>query len=172
MMLTRTQLLQFLSPEVADEVLASGRIEALLGGRRLEVSVLSCDVSEFRPLAESRPAAALTALNTILDQLAAAVLAQRGTLMSFPGDGLLAVFGAPIADPEHRRRAQRAEAEIRGPALARINDALGPRGLDPISLEVAIAGGEATVGVIGSAPRWEYAVIGDPTSEALAATSG
>ncbi|MGB3098097.1 MAG: hypothetical protein WBB30_02275, partial [Solirubrobacterales bacterium] len=68
MRLPREQLLQFLSPATADAVLASP--EDLLRGRRLEVSVLCCDVADFRALAESDPEAALDSLNLLLAAIA------------------------------------------------------------------------------------------------------
>ena len=94
---TREQLLAFLPTEVADHVLASE--EDLLAGRRLEVSVLSCDVSGFRGLVASHPDEALVFLNGLLAEIAAAIEAELGTLMSFPGDGALAVFGARSRTP-------------------------------------------------------------------------
>ncbi len=169
MRLRREQLLQMVSAEVADRILDSE--EDLLAGRRLEVSVLSCDVVSFRPLAEQRPADSLVALSRILRQLAPTVLAHQGTLMSFPGDGLLAVFGAPLSVPDHRLLAERAKAEIGGPALRAANAELATLGIDPLELQIAIASGPATVGVIGAEPRWEYVAIGEPTSQAVAATS-
>ena len=170
MQLTREQLLQFLSPAVADAVLADPGEP--LAGRPLEVSVLSCDVSAFRARAEAEPAAALQLLSRILAEITAVVFAHDGTLMSFPGDGVLAVFGAPLPSADHQLIAKRAEAEMLGAALQRINAALGSEGHDPVAIEVATASGPAVVGVVGADPRWEYVVIGEVTGRAIAATSG
>ncbi len=92
--------------------------------------------------------------------------------MSFPGDGVLAVFGAPLADPEHRKRAKRVAAAISGPVLEAAALELERRGLPAIGIDVAVESGEVVAGVIGAAPRWEYAAIGSPTSRAVAATTG
>ncbi|TFG71285.1 MAG: hypothetical protein E4H22_04710 [Solirubrobacterales bacterium] len=166
MRLPREQLLQFLSPATADAVLASP--EDLLRGRRLEVSVLCCDVADFRALAESDPEAALDSLNLLLAAIARAILARDGALMSFPGDGALAVFGAPIAGDDHRDRATEAEAEISGPLLATVNLELGERGAGPLEIRTAVRSGPVVAGAIGAAPRWEYAAIGAATSRAVA----
>jgi len=166
MRLPREQLLQFLSPASAAAVLASS--EDLLRGRRLEVSVLACDVADFRPRVEAEPASALESLNLLLAAIAAAVLERDGTLMSFPGDGALAVFGAPIATPDHRDRANEAEAEIAGPVLTDVNLELGGRGEGPLEIRTAVRSGRVVAGAIGAAPRWEYAAIGTPTSRAVA----
>lgn len=170
MQLTRAQLLQFLSAESAEAVAASE--EDLLVGSRLEVSVLCCDVAAFRPLAEAAPESALDALNRLLPALATVILAQGGTLMSFPGDGVLAVFGAPVADREHRAHADAAEAEVAGPALAAVNGELESLGREPLAIRTAVRSGPVVAGVIGAEPRWEYAAIGEPTSAAVAAASG
>ncbi|MGB2852150.1 MAG: adenylate/guanylate cyclase domain-containing protein [Solirubrobacterales bacterium] len=166
MRLPREQLLQFLSPATADAVLASP--EDLLRGRRLEVSVLCCDVADFRALAESDPEAALDSLNLLLAAIARAILARDGALMSFPGDGALAVFGAPIAGDDHRDRATDAEAEISGPLLATVNRELGERGDGPLEIRTAVRSGPVVAGAIGATPRWEFAAIGAATSRAVA----
>ncbi len=166
MRLPREQLLQFLSPASADAVLASP--EDLLRGRTLEVSVLCCDVADFRPLAETDPTAALDVLNLLLSAISHAILARDGTLMSFPGDGALAVFGAPIATDDHRKRATEAEAEIAGLTLATVNLELRERGQGPLEIRTAVRSGPVVAGAIGASPRWEYAAIGAPTSQAVA----
>ncbi len=163
------QLLQFLPERVAATVFDSQR--ELLRGRRLEVTVLSCDVGGFRPLAEADPEAALPLLNEILAALAETVREQDGTLMSFPGDGMLAVFGAPIEAADHAAQAAAARDAITGPVLERLNRAVPGPG-EPISVSAAVASGPVLAGVIGAAPRWEYAAIGEPTSRAIAGTTG
>ena len=168
--LSREQLLQFLAPPIADAVLAASGDP--LAPRRLHASVLSCDVSGFRGLVSVDERAAFEVLGTILEGAAAAIYAESGTLMSFPGDGALAVFGAPIEDPEHRRQAKRAAAAIAGPVIEAAALELERRDLPAIGIDVAIESGELVAGVIGAAPRWEYAAIGAPTSRAVGRTSG
>ena len=168
--LTREQLLQFLTPDAADVVLADSG--DLLAPRRLEASVLSCDVSGFRGLIAVDESAAFEVLATILEGAAAAIYAESGTLMSFPGDGALAAFGAPIETGEHRRRAKRAAATISGPVLEAAARELERRDLPAIGIDVAVESGELVAGVIGAEPRWEYAAIGAPTSRAVSRTSG
>ena len=168
--LGREQLLQFLAPAVADAVLAADGDP--LAPRRLQASVLSCDVSGFRGLVSVDESAAFEVLGTILEGAAAAIQAESGTLMSFPGDGALAVFGAPIEDPEHRRQAKRAAAAIAGPVIESATLELERRDLPAIGIDVAIESGELVAGVIGAPPRWEYAAIGAPTSRAVSRTGG
>jgi class 3 adenylate cyclase len=168
--LSREQLLQFLTPEAADAMLAAPGDP--LAPRRLQASVLSCDVSGFRGLIAVDEGAAFEVLAGILEGAAAAIYAEQGTLMSFPGDGALAVFGAPIETGEHRRRAKRAAVAISGPVLEAATLELERRGLPAIGIDVAVESGELVAGVIGAEPRWEYAAIGAPTSRAIARTGG
>jgi adenylate cyclase len=166
MTLSPAQLRQFLADDVALEVEAASGDP--LAARRLEVSVLCCDLSNFRPLADSHPDRALAVLNAILAPVAAAIFAERGTLMSFPGDGALAVFGAPLADPVHRERADRVAAAIGGPILERAQAQLERDGLPALGIDVAVESGPALCGVIGAEPRWEFGAIGDVTARAIA----
>ena len=119
--------------------------------------MLSCDVSGFRGLVSVDESAAFEVLGTILEGAAAAIQAESGTLMSFPGDGALAVFGAPLEDPEHRRQAKRAAASIAGPVIEAATLELERRDLPAIGIDIAIESGELVAGVIGAEPRWEYA---------------
>jgi adenylate cyclase len=167
--LSREQLLQFLTPEAADSVQAD---PSLLGPRRLEVTVLSADVSGFRGLVSVDEAAAFETLGTILEGAAHAIRVEAGTLMSFPGDGVLAVFGAPIRDPEHRHRAKRAAKAIAGPVIEAASVELERRDLPAIGIDVAVESGDVVASVVGADPRWEYAAIGAPTSRAVARTTG
>ncbi len=167
---SREQLLAFLPTVVADRVLATD--EDLLAGRRLDVSVLSCDVSGFRGLVASHPDDALVFLNGLLAEIAAAIESELGTLMSFPGDGALAVFGAPLGDPRHRERADRAAAAIAGPVIEAARARLAAASMPAVGIDVAVESGEVLAGMIGAEPRWEYAAIGDATSRAVARTTG
>jgi adenylate cyclase len=163
-----TQLRQFLSEDVAREAeaaIAAG--EAPLAARRRDVSILACDLSGFRPLADAHPDRALEVLNSILAPIAAAIFAERGTLMSFPGDGALAVFGAPFEDPAHRDRADRVATAISGAIIDQARAQLEADGLPPLGIDVAVESGPALCGVIGAEPRWEYAAIGGVTARAI-----
>ena len=167
-----TQLRQFLAEEVAQEVEREQEAGGTpLAGRQLEVAVLCCDLSDFRPLAESHPSRARAVLNEFLVPVAAAIFEERGTLMSFPGDGALAVFGAPLPDPGHRERAERVAAAIAGPIIEEARAQLEAAGLPALGVDVGVESGPALCGVIGAEPRWEYAAIGDVTARAIALAS-
>lgn len=167
---SRAQLRQFLSPEAIAIVEASA--ENLMAPRRLEVSVLSCDVRSFGAFAGELPAAeAVAALDLMLAEMAAAVLGQEGTVMSFTGDGILAAFGAPIPRADHRDRAEAAAAEIAGPRLGAVNDRLRADGANPLEIATGLASGPALAAPIGTPERIEYAVLGAVTSRAIGAAS-
>jgi adenylate cyclase len=83
-----------------------------------------------------------------------AVFAEEGMLDKFIGDAVLAVFGAPLAQPDHAARALRVATAMHQ-AVASLD--LQP----PIALRIAVNSGIATVGDIGSPRRREYTVLGD-----------
>jgi adenylate cyclase len=82
------------------------------------------------------------------------VFAEEGTLDKFVGDAVLAVFGAPLLQPDHAERALRVARGMR--------DAVAALDIDPpVVLRIALNSGVATVGDIGSPRRREYTVLGD-----------
>jgi adenylate cyclase len=93
------------------------------------------------------------------------IFAHRGTLDKFLGDGLLAIFGAPLDDPEHHTMAART-----GIAMVQAMDALSAELKESLGVElrmgVAIHSGHAIVGNIGSEQRMEFTAIGDAVNVA------
>jgi adenylate cyclase len=100
------------------------------------------------------PSAVAQLLNRCLGVLCDAVFAEEGMLDKFIGDAVLAVFGAPLAQPDHAARAVRVAIAMHQ-AVAALD--IQP----PISLRIAVNSGITTVGDIGSPRRREYTVLGD-----------
>jgi adenylate cyclase len=93
---------QYVSPEVMQRVLREGTD---LGGEVRTVSVLMSDVRGFTTLSERMSPGEITAtMNEYFTAMVEEVLTRRGMVNDFIGDGLLAVFGAPVDDPEHAAR--------------------------------------------------------------------
>jgi adenylate cyclase len=95
------------------------------------------------------------------------ILDNGGTLVAYMGDGIMAVFGAPIEQPDHADRALRAARQMTGPALADFNQWMRDQGVgDGFRMGVGLMSGEVMSGNVGSERRLEYTAIGDTTNTA------
>jgi adenylate cyclase len=125
------------------------------------VTVLFADLRGFTRFAEGRkPEEAVQILNIYLQTIATVVLERRGTLDKFTGDGVMAVFGAPAALPEHARAALSCAADILQ-GVGRLNQARRQNGETTLEVGLGIATGDALVGNIGCTTRMDYTAIGD-----------
>ncbi len=152
---------RFVSRDVAAAVL-SGNVP--LEGEHRDVSILFQDIRGFTRLSESLdPAALLRLLNQLFTEVVAAVEAEGGVVKQFTGDGVMALFGAPLSHPDQPERAVRAALDIVG-RLAVLNARLRERGVAPLEIGVGIDSGEVVAGLIGPDSRVEYGVVGDPVN--------
>ena len=111
----REQFARFVPGHVVDDVLEEAGPSARLGGVERNATVMFCDLRDFTRFAESRaPAEVIEVLNRFLDEMTDAVMAHGGTLTAYMGDGLMAVFGAPLAQDDHADRAVAAARETPG----------------------------------------------------------
>jgi adenylate cyclase len=96
-----------------------------------------------------------------------AILDAGGTLIAYMGDGIMAVFGAPLEQSDHADRALVAAAEMIGPRLDSFNSWLAEQGHDhAFAMGVGINSGPVMAGNIGSEQRVEYTALGDTTNTA------
>ena len=110
---------RFLPESIVDEVLLHADGDARLGGVRLIGTALFTDLRGFTTFAESTPPdRVIEVLNRFLTEMTDAVLDNGGTLVTYLGDGLLAVFGAPIACDDHADRALATAREMLSRAAA------------------------------------------------------
>ncbi|HEX7292559.1 MAG TPA: adenylate/guanylate cyclase domain-containing protein, partial [Conexibacter sp.] len=97
---------RFVAPDVAAALLPDGDEAPRLESRRLEATVLFCDLRGFTTLSERLDAEQVIAvLNHYLEAVSSAVFAHGGTVVSYQGDGVMAVFGAPLPQDDHAARA-------------------------------------------------------------------
>jgi len=155
----RRAFAHYLSDEVIRGLLASpGALS--LGGERKELTVLFSDIMDFTNISERIPPEELTALlNDYFTPMTRAVLASGGLLDKYIGDALMAVFGAPLPQPDHTARALRC-ALLMHAELEKIRPLFAGKGLD-LDIGVGINSGEMVVGNMGSAERFDYTVVGD-----------
>src|SRR5512135_986192 len=106
----RKLLHTFATPEVADELMKTG---FALGGKHVNATAMFADIRSFTTIAESQdPADTIELLNDYFALMFDAIAAHGGTLNQMVGDGLMAVFGAPMPHPDHCERAVRAALEM------------------------------------------------------------
>jgi adenylate cyclase len=164
---TREAFSRFVPEPVVRELVDRGETVRGLPGRRVEATVLFCDLRGFTAIAETLPAErVLEMLNRYLTTMSEAILDNGGTVVSFQGDGLMAVFGTPVEGPDHARDAFAAAKEMLGPRLAAFNAWLAERDLEPLEMGVGLNSGPVMSGTVGSDRRLEYAAVGDTTNVA------
>ena len=164
---TRLQCSRFVPEQVADVVLNS-RSDVALGGIEVSGSIMFVDLRGFTTFSESRPAGqVIRVLNHYLTEIQCAVLAHGGTTVSYLGDGLMAVFGAPLEQEDHADRALAAAREILTHRLPAANDWMQAQGLgEGFRIGIGVNSGSFIAGNVGSDRRLEYTAIGDTANTA------
>jgi adenylate cyclase len=159
---------RFVPPGVVDEVLARTDDDFRLGGVERDCTVLFSDLRGFTSFSESQPAAkVIEVVNFYLNEMTEAILAAGGTLIAYMGDGIMAVFGTPMDQPDHADRALVAAREMMGQRLKCFNDYLHEQGYESgFRMGIGLNSGTVMAGNVGSAQRVEYTAIGDTTNTA------
>ncbi|MGI9107617.1 MAG: CHASE2 domain-containing protein [Pyrinomonadaceae bacterium] len=150
------------SPEVAD-TLWQQRGDLSLGGERRIVTLIFTDIRGFTTLSESVNSEIVVQwLNEYFSRMHRIVSSYGGHINKFIGDGLMIVFGAPIArgDKLEARAAVACGLEMLA-EVERINEDWKGTDRPHIAIGVGIHTGEATCGVVGAEGRLEYTIIGD-----------
>ena len=159
---------RFVPEAVVADVLKNVDEDLRLGGKKQVVTVLFSDIRGFTTYSESRPPeVVIDVLNRYLTMMTDVILEHRGTLVSFMGDGIMAVFGAPIEMEDHADRALEASREMAGPTLAEFNAWMVEQGEQSgFQIGIGLNSGPVMAGNVGSEKRLEYTVIGDTTNTA------
>ena len=165
---TRTAFARFVPAAVVDRVLEQAEDGLRLGGEEVLGTVLFSDIRGFTTFSESHPAPeVIDILNHYLTEMTDAIMGHGGTLIGYLGDGIIAIFGAPLEQADHADRALAAAGEMIGPRLARFNEWLTGRGVEqPFGMGIGIHSGLFMAGNVGSQDRLEYTVIGDTVNTA------
>jgi adenylate cyclase len=154
---------RFATAEVAQDLQESG---FSLGGKRVEGSVMFSDIRNFTPLAESQPPEeTIELLNTYYTLMFNAISGHGGIVSQMAGDGLMAVFGAPLPLADHCDAAVRAALEMIE-LIDLFNADQAAAGKPQIRIGIGIASGEMVAGYTGTNERATYTCIGDTVNVA------
>ena len=156
-----------MNDSVADELLAGDQAQRL-GGKDAECTVLFSDLRGFTAYSESQPPArVMEVLNRYHTEMEDALFNHGGTLISYMGDGIMAVFGAPVEQEDHADRALACAREMLAERLPRFNAWMAEMGHgEGFRVGIGLNSGPVLAGQIGSARRFEYTTIGDTVNTA------
>jgi adenylate cyclase len=156
---------RFVPDSVVKDVVARAD-GARLGGEQQDCTLMFTDLRGFTAFsAQHEPSVVIAVVNEYLGEMSDAILDTGGTLIAYMGDGIFAVFGAPIATDDHADRALAAARRMLDVGLPRFNDRLRAMGLpDEFRMGIGLNSGPVIVGNVGSERRLEYAAIGDSTN--------
>ena len=149
---------KFATAEVAEELLATG---FALGGKHVDATVMFSDIRSFTNLAESLPPEdTIELLNSYYTLMFDAIGSQGGIVNQMLGDGLMALFGAPLPHADHTERAVRAGLEMLE-LVAGFNSQQASQGKPEIRIGIGIASGQVIAGYTGTERRVTYTCVGD-----------
>jgi adenylate cyclase len=151
---------QYVSKDVYDHLVADPSL-ARLGGTRREMSVLFSDIRGFTTVSErGQPEEIVHTLNEYFTKMVEIVFKHQGTVDKFVGDMVMALFGAPLDDPEHAEHAVEAALDMLA-ELKRLNQTWKSQGRPELDIGIGVNSGPMIAGNIGSEQIMSYTVIGD-----------
>ena len=159
----RELISRFATKEVAEDLLTSG---FALGGKYVDASALFCDIRSFTTIAEAQePTETIELLNDYYTLMMDAIEGENGIVNQMVGDGLMAIFGAPLPREDHRRAAVLAARQMI--ELVRLFDEeRAARDKVQIQIGVGIASGRVIAGYTGTHHRATYTCVGDTVNVA------
>jgi adenylate cyclase len=158
---TRERFSRLLSPNVAERVI-SGQLEIKKGGELVrECTVFNSDIRGFTRMSEkTEPQIIVDMLNEYFELMVETIFKYEGTLDKFMGDGIMALWGAPVAHPDDPALAVQCGLEQMR-MLGEFNRGRIAANLPPLSIGIGIHTGPLVAGYIGSSKALSYTVIGD-----------
>jgi class 3 adenylate cyclase len=149
---------RYVGQAIAEDVMRRG---VSMGGATVQAAVLFADIRGFTEMSERmKPTEVVGLLNRYTAAMEPAILEAGGFINKFGGDSLLAIFGAPVPQPDHAERAVRAALGMRE-GLAVFNAREKAEGRRELRIGVGVSCGEMVAGSVGTPNRMEYTVIGD-----------
>jgi adenylate cyclase len=158
---TRERMSRLLSPNIAERIV-SGALTIQKGGSLVkECTVFNSDIRGFTRMSEgTAPQAVVEMLNEYFEEMVDSIFKHEGTLDKFMGDGIMAIWGAPVAHNDDALRSVASSLE-QMELLGQWNRKRGGSGHLPIAVGIGIHTGELVAGYVGSSRALSYTVIGD-----------
>ncbi|MBI5536619.1 MAG: FHA domain-containing protein [Deltaproteobacteria bacterium] len=158
---TRERFSRLVSPNIADRI-ANGELEVKKGGELVkECTVFNSDIRGFTRMSDhTAPEIIVEMLNEYFEHMVETLFKYEGTLDKFMGDGLMALWGAPVVHPDDPIRAVQCGLEMLK-VLEEFNKGRTTSTLPPLSIGIGIHTGPLVAGYIGSSKSLSYTVIGD-----------
>ncbi|WP_193212564.1 adenylate/guanylate cyclase domain-containing protein [Luteolibacter marinus] len=154
----REAFAKYVSPEMLDQLKAQG-FRMKTGGEKVEAAVVFTDLANFTDMCErvGDPEKIVATLNDYFERTTCHIFDHDGVVIKFIGDAILAVWGAPLPEPDAALKAARAAWKLSRDASLDIHGTtLGTR--------IGVHFGELVAGNIGSSRRVDYTLIGDPVN--------
>ncbi|HXO91964.1 MAG TPA: GAF domain-containing protein [Stellaceae bacterium] len=154
----RNTMARYVAKEVVDRLLASG--DDVLQGSNLVATVLFSDIRRFSLMSEAMtPRDTVSMLNEYFTEMVEVIFTRGGMLDKYMGDGLMAIFGAPVVGAADADNALYVANDMVR-ALAALNENRAERGFEAIEMGIGLATGEVLAGSVGPTKRMEYTAIG------------
>lgn len=152
---------QYVPKSVAYQLLDQGRVDDTIRGERVELTVLFCDLRGFTAQSvQMEPVQVRDMLNIYYDETSRLVHEYEGTLLNYVGDEVFAVWGAPVPDPDHAKKAVACARAFQDDA-ANINERLAAAGLPSVAYGIGLHTGDVIAAHVGTEMRRQYTVLGD-----------
>ncbi len=157
----RNAFSHYLAPSMVQQLMDNPRA-LVLGGEDREITLLFCDIRGFTGISERLGPIELTGfLNDFLTPMTDVLMESGATIDKYMGDAIMAFWNAPIATPDHRRRA--CESVLR---MQTALEAFNKTQPVPVAIGIGLNTGMCCVGNLGSKQRFDYSAIGDPVNVA------
>ena len=159
---------RFVPESVAEQIITRSDDGVKLGGVARTATVMFTDLRGFTQFSEhQKPEQVIDVVNKYLGEMSEAILAQEGTIVAYMGDGIMAVFGAPLEQEDHADRALRAARAMLDVHLPRFSEWMKQQGLgEGFQMGIGLNSGGVISGNVGSERRLEYTALGDTTNTA------
>jgi adenylate cyclase len=150
----------FVAPDVVNEILKHPNL-LRLGGERRELTILFSDIRGFTSLSEAmEPEVLVDLLHEFLNPMSEIIVTHGGTIDKYIGDAIMALFGAPLINPDHPVMACRTALAMMA-KLKVLNEDWESRGRPTMRIGLGLNSGDAAVGNMGSDRLFNYTAIGD-----------